>query len=581
MSKQQATPRSAARFTLRSERLGPLPLVNHFLQRLGLEQLLDRYVPTNDKRCTVSHAAALGVLLRSILIEREPIYRQQETVHGFAPGLFGLDAEAMGHVGDDRIGRALDRLFDADRAALLTETVVRLGRRFALSFAELHNDSTSVRFCGQYRAAKGRRLRSRTAPAITYGFSKDHRPDLKQLLFILTVSADGGVPVQFRCADGNTSDSRTHLETWETLRAIAGRADFLYVADSKLCSRENLDAIHRAGGRFVTVLPRSRLEDAEFRAWIQTKTPAWELVWDRDNPRERDGPRDRWYVHVAELPSAEAWRVIWVWSTLLTLTQQSRRRRQIAAACEALTVLHQRLLGSRARLRGAAQIDLEVAEILERFHVGRYLKVQRVVREEHRFRQTRRGRPGPQTAYRKITRRRFDIEWTLDEEAISYDQNSDGMYPLLCNDPSLSAAEVLTAHKGQPAIEKRFEQVKSVHEIAPVFLKNEGRVEALFTLYFLALVVQALIERELRQAMKRAGIGELPIYPEQRQCKRPTTEQVLRLFSLAERHRLCTSGRTIQVFDVELTDLQRQVLSLLGVPRGAYQLQKPGAANSK
>ena len=88
-----------------------------------------------------------------------------------------------------------------------------------------------------------------------------------------------------------------------------------------------------------------------------------------------------------------------------------------------------------------------------------------------------------------------------------------------------------------------------MHEIAPVFLKNEGRVEALFTLYFLALLVQALIERELRQAMQREGIEQLPIYPEQRPCRRPTTEQILRLFSLAERvtvlagKRSCASSR--------------------------------------
>ncbi|MGH8523385.1 MAG: hypothetical protein ACREXY_03985 [Gammaproteobacteria bacterium] len=63
------------------------------------------------------------------------------------------------------------------------------------------------------------------------------------------------------------SDSQTHIETWNALCAVAGRADFLYVADSKLCSRENLDYIHRGGGRFVTVMPRSRLEDAEFRKW--------------------------------------------------------------------------------------------------------------------------------------------------------------------------------------------------------------------------------------------------------------------------------------------------------------------------
>jgi hypothetical protein len=78
----------------------------------------------------------------------------------------------MGQLGDDRIGRALDRLFDADRAALLTEVVLSVGRNFAVHFAELHNDSTSVRFCGQYRGANAHSIRGRTAPAIIYGYSK-------------------------------------------------------------------------------------------------------------------------------------------------------------------------------------------------------------------------------------------------------------------------------------------------------------------------------------------------------------------------------------------------------------------------
>ena len=559
------------RFALRSERLGPLPLINHFLQRIGLEGLLDRYLPTRDPRSAVAHAQALGVLLRSIIVEREPIYRQQETAVGFAPELFGLAAAQMGHLGDDRIGRALDRLFDADRAGLLTAVVLAVGQRFAVRFEELHNDSTSVAFCGQYRSAAGHSIRGRRAPAIVYGHSKDHRPDLKQLLFILTTEAQSGVPVAFRVADGNTNDSTTHIETWNALRTVAGRADFLYVADSKLCSHDNMNYIDAAGGRFVTVLPRSRAEDAEFRHWLQTHTPAWELLWDRPNPRRSDGPRDRWYVYKAELPSAEAWPVVWVFSSLLKLRQEARRRRNIVAAAEALGTLRGRLLKARARLRGAAQIDLEVAQILEHYHVGRYLKVQRSVREEHAFKQTRRGRPGPDTAYRKITRRRYDIAWTLDEAAIDYDKKSDGTYPLLSNDRRLSPAQMLEAHKGQPTIEKRFEQIKTVHEIAPVFLKNEGRIEALFTLYFLALLVQALIERELRLAMKRERIEELPIYPEKRPCRRPTTEQILRLFSLAERHTLLSEGRAVQRFHPKLTQRQRQVLTLLGVPHQAYQ----------
>jgi transposase len=558
-------------FTLRTERLGPLPLVNHFLARLDLEALLDKHVPTQDRRVGCPYAHALGVLLRSIVVEREPIYRQQETVRAFAPATYGLDAETVERLGDDAIGRALDRLFDADRAALLTDIVLAVGRRFGVRFEELHNDSTSIRFCGQYRAASGRRLRGRRAPSITYGYSKDHRPDLKQLLLCLTTSADGGVPVQFRCADGNTNDATTHIETWQALRAVAGKADFLYVADSKLCTRENMDHIDQRGGRFVTVLPRSRLEDAEFRKWVQSHTPAWEKVWDRPNPRRRGGPRDRWFVCRAPLPSREAWPVTWVWSPLLALHQEQGRRERLAAAMQELDDLQARLGNPKARLKKAAEVDRKVEQILARYHVVRYLKVRRKVHEEHRFRQMRSGRPGPDTPYRRITRRRWDLDWAPDEGALAYDRKTDGMYPLLTNDKTITPARVLEAHKGQPTIEKRFEQTKTLHEIAPVFLKNEGRIEALFTLYFLALLVQALIERELRAAMKKSRIAELPLYPEERRCRRPTTEQVLRLFSHAQRHMLLRDGRIVQVFAPQITDLQRQVLDLLGVPARAFR----------
>ena len=543
---------------LRVERMGPLPIVNHFLRRLDLDALLEKFVATDDPRCELPYAKALGVLLRSIIVEREPIYRQQETVSTFAPGMFNLKADEFGALSDDRIGRALDRLFDADRGALLTEAVLRAGNRFGVSFDELHNDSTTIRLTGQYRKATGRSLRGRRAAWITYGLSKDHRPDLKQLLFILTTSADGGVPVNFRCADGNTSDSITHIETWESLKALAGRPDFLYVADSKLCSRENMDYIARKGGRLVTVLPRTRQEDPEFRKWIQTNEPEWgKPVWDRPNPRRKYGPRDRWWAWRYPIPSQEAWPVIWVYSSLAASGQDQSRRERIAGAVAELQDLKRRLASPKSRLRKAAVVEEKLDAILKRFSAGRYLKVRRTTKEEHRFKQERRGRPGPTTAYRRITRQRWDVVWETDQAAIDYDRKSDGMYPLLTNDKTLTPAQVLEAHKGQPAIEKRFQQCKTVHEIAPALLKNEGRIEALFFLYFLALFVQALIERELRRAMERDGIQELLLYPEERECKRPSTDQVLRLFSHATRNDLVQDGSIVQVFEVRLTELQK------------------------
>ena len=197
--------------------------------------------------------------------------------------------------------------------------------------------------------------------------------------------------------------------------------------------------------------------------------------------------------------------------------------------------------------------------------------MRRVVREEHGFKQARRGRPGPDTAYRKITKRRFDVQWNTDQDAIAYDRKSDGMYPLLTNDRSLTAAQVLEAHKGQPTIEKRFEQIKTVHEIAPVFLKNEGRIEALFTLYFLALLVQALIERELRQAMAREGHRRATHLPRAAPVRAPHHRAGAAPVQPGPAPPAAQAGHTVQLFDAELTDLQRQILALLAIPESAYQ----------
>jgi len=561
-------------FNLRVQRLGPLPIINRFIEKLGLEDILDRFVPARDPRCKVPYAKSLGVLLRSILVEREPIYRQQETVEAFAPEAFGLSPQDAGWLADHTVGRALDRLFSADRGSILTAAVVAAGRRFGLRFDELHNDSTSVRFCGQYRggAPRPRRsIRGHRAPWITYGYSKDHRPDLKQLLFILTTSADGGVPVQFRCEDVNTNDVVTHLETWETLCAVSGRKDFLYVADSKLCSLENMEAIDKKGGRFVTVLPRSRREDAQFRSWVQENEPPWQKLWDRPNPRRRYGPRDVWMVYRHPIPSQENWPLTWVFSTLLRQSQRQSRQERLERGMQELERLKAQLEGPRPRLRSAFAAEEQIREIVTRLHVRDYLRAWVYDREVTKFRQEKPGRPGSGTLYRKEAQKRLGLSYEVHQEAIDYDMKSDGMYPLLTNDRHLTPAQVLDAHKRQPMVEKRFEQAKTVHEIAPVFLKKVERIDALFFLYFLALLVQSLIEREMRLGMEKQGVEELPLYPEERSCRRPTARRIFQLFSLAQRSVLLEGQEVVQEFEPQLTPLQRQVLKLLQLPESIYQ----------
>lgn len=144
-----------------------------------------------------------------------------------------------------------------------------------------------------------------------------------------------------------------------------------------------------------------------------------------------------------------------------------------------------------------------------------------------------------------------------------------GIFPLITNDEDLSAEEVLRAYKRQPLVEKRFSQFKNDFEVAPVYLKSVSRIQAMLCAYFFVLLVQTLLERELRLAMQRESVEDLPLYSEGRACTAPTTRRVIDLFEPVQRHQL-KRGKTIDVFVTDLSRAQREILKLLGVKPATY-----------
>ncbi len=557
---------------LESRFVGGLPLVNAILDRLKVDRLLERALPSGGK---VSPARALGVLLRNIVLnDRQPIYTHAEWADRAEPGLIGLTEGQVACLNDDRVGRALDRLFDADRAALLTEIVLRTIREFGVELDQLHNDSTTLTLRGEYRHAQGREVRGQPTLVVTYGHNKDHRPDLKQLLFVLTVSADGAVPIHYRALDGNTNDATTHIETWETLCRLAGRPDFLYVADCKLCAKATLAHIDKHRGRFITVLPKNRREDQWFRTYIQTQDPPWEEAVRRPNPRRRSGPADVWKVVEAELPSKEGYRIVWVWNSLMAAEDAETRQARIEQAYVGIERLQTKLQGTRCRLRLRERVEEAVQKILKEAGAERWVRVEIGGWKEPIYRQENRGHPGPNTRYLRKERRRFSVAARVKDEVVTADERSDGMFPLITNGKELSLRRILEAYKFQPKLEKRHEQLKSVQDLAPVWLKNVSRIEALLFLYFVALLVHALLEREVRRGMAREKLDRLPLYPEERECTAPSTERILNVFAPLQRHRLRRKGRLAQIFEPELNDLHKQILGLLRLPTSLFKASR-------
>jgi transposase len=558
------------RRTLNSRRIAALPILEHFLSRLRLREFLRDHLPHEDGRTRVPTATALLVLLRNLLSSREPLYGVGEWAARHEPELLGLSDTQLAALNDDRIGRALDRLFDADIPALALQVAACAIREFDVSLDQLDNDSTTITFHGDYESAERERtLRGRLRLAVTWGHNKDHRPDLKQLLYILTVTGDGAVPVQFRVESGNATDDRSHQGTWDLLCQLTGRRDFLYIADSKLATTENMAYLHQRGGRFLSVLPRTRGEDVAFRAAVARGDVQWRRVHDKYD--DEGQLVDRFSICEPASQTAEGYRLIWYHSTRKAELDAEARLTRVEKALKWLGELRTKLASPRTRYRSQAKVAEAVQALLQDCGVTEWVSVQIQEQVTEKYRQERRGRPGEKTRYVREERRRFALSHRIELERLDEEARCDGIFPLVSNDRSMTERELLLAYKQQPAIERRFEHLKTDFVVAPVYLKEVSRIQALLCVYFFVLLVEALLERELRRAMERGGIESLPLYPERRACRRPTARKVIDLYEDVQRHTLKLGKRPPEVFSTELTRLQRRILRLLGLPR-AYEI---------
>jgi transposase len=552
--------------TLSSYRVGALPIIDRLLERMRLDEFLRSYLPRADRRCRIAPSIGISLLLKNVLLSREPLYGIGEWAARFDPEALGFADSQLPSLNDDRVGRCLDRLFQSDITSLVLALATHVVREFQVDLDELHNDSTTITFHGAYAdAAQEEKRGQKTRLAITWGYNKDHRPDLKQLLFILTVAGDGAVPVYFQVASGNVVDDKTHLATWDLLCRLVGRPDFLYVADCKLASTENMAYVHQHQGRFLTVLPRTRSEDRVFRDLLASGQIQWRHLHDKRN--DKGEIVDQYSVSEPATLSAEGYRLVWYHSTRKAELDAQARHQQVERALTELAELRQKLSSSRTRYRHEAKVADAVQEILRARGVERWIVTEIKERTEEKYRQDRRGRPNDQSRYVKETSTRFELAYHIDTAQLAAETLGDGVFPLITNDSSLSELEMLLAYKSQPALEKRFSHLKTDFEVAPVYLKEVSRIQALLCVYFLALLTESLLERELRRAMDRDAIESLPLYPEGRKCRRPTARRVIDLFEDVQRHSLRVGRRPPVVFTTQLSRLQRRLLRLLGMAK--------------
>ena len=533
---------------LRALRVGALPILNHFIERMGLAAELTLALKN------AGYADALLALMKNIVVERNALYAVGEWAALYDVGLVG-----QGKIGDDRLGRALDRLFAADRATLQTRMVLAAIKGFDLKMQEIHNDTTSVMVRGAYDGQNAK------AVQLKRGHSKERRPDLKQLVYSLCITADGAVPVHFKAYDGNQTDDGIHLETWNRLRSLLQHPRFIYVADCKLCTEKNLRTIDAEHGFFVTVVPKTRSEVQTFTEAVLAGDVRWEEILRKRADRDEKA-FDVIECAVGPYHLREGLMLYWYRSSQKKKRDARDRDERIERTIERLESLD---LGRMRGPKTDAAIGKRIDEIIAQHHAEEWITVEVKWDAVEKFKAITRGKPTAETAFRRIIERVPRLHVTTNAEKIAQSAAMDGIFPLTTNTKE-KPVDVFKIYKYQPRIEKRHALLKSTLEVAPIWLKKNTRIEALMFLEFVAQMLAALVERALRQKMAERKIDLLCSLPEGRGSKTPTIEQVLRLFEHQNKHALYDGERLIKQFADPLTPVQSQILQLLSLSTAVY-----------
>lgn len=541
--------------------IGGLPLLRIIAERIGLKEILPEYIDSGKTKDTF--------VVESLILLCFNIAYGKDTLYELEDWFLSIDSRAIGYehlrrkrFTDDRFGRALDKLYLSDRASLSTHLIISLIKKYNIDMRRVHNDSTTLKAFGKIPG------KTRTGLELRRGHSKDYRPDLKQLVFSLSISSDGAVPIHYKSYAGNYNDDNTHIDTWNTIASIAHRVDFLYVADSKLCSDNQLSYIVGKGGKAITVIPNCRIEVKSFKQELRQKDKSKKEIWRRINPRKKN-KREYFYVYEGNYYTKKRrYRIHWIYSSEKRKRDyliREDRMKKVEYNLEELSLkLNKRKLKSKKAIHTAA------VKILKKYKCENFFCI-RVGETRARYRvQISKGRPGSGTKYRIRHNVLFTLSWQRNIESIKKEKRLDGIFPLLCTDNTLSAKTVLMAYKYQPNLEKRFSQLKSVHYATPLLFKKIERIEANMFVFFIALILQALLEREIRQKMRKNKIICLKIYPEARDAVHPTTAKVLKIFDGISSYQITRGSKVIEEYRDDLNNTQKTILKLLNIPEEKY-----------
>jgi transposase len=565
----------ASRFVV--EHLNHLGIVAEVCREIGVAEWLDQQEPTHRQQVSVG-TATVALVLNGLGFSNRRLYlvpqffADKPVEHLLGAGIVAED------LNDDCLGRTLDWLYAHDVTRLFAGLALRARRAFGVEVGRLHADTTSFAVHGQYdpyaqdapeALETSRMLKAAAqeqadegeegAPSVievTYGYSRDHREDLKQWMLALATSGEG-IPQFLQPLDGNASDKRVLLEAVQALTQQlreSGEPAGVYVADSGLYSAQNMKELNAADVRWISRVPETSIAA---QAMVQERLATSEMVdsWQRSP----DGTRHWWSREQLDLPQGpERWIVV------RTREGEERARATVQRQAERDQEAWEKRLWHLGNQTFACQPDAEAALAKACQRLPLWLQVTSSVTSRPTYPAP--GRPRKDAAASGRLVWQIQAALTRDPAVLEREALRRAAYIVGTNLLDVEAwpdEAIIALYREQSVVERGFAFLKDPLFLASsVFVKKPERIMALAFVMTVCLLVYKLAEVRVRQRLVETG----QTVPDQarKPTARPTLRWLFQYFEGIDLLHIAQPDRSRVTEILRLDKVHRLVLQLLG-----------------
>jgi transposase len=551
--------------SVKTQPIGFAPILQCYFERCAIAKIIDDKIELDPRRKVLTHGQASMAMITGILFQVLQLYR----ICKFATETTVLDVIlpdiAPKEYFDDRLADTLDAIFDYGIGNLEMLVTQHMIQEFNIKNDICHNDTTSASTYGNCN-----KNRTPDSIEITFGYSKKHRQDLKQLVWSLSVSSDSGFPLFQKAYSGNTADVDTYVEQWQNLIDLLGHQDFLYVADSKLITKENMAQIHNDDGFFIAPAPMYESYKKVLHNALENNNEENLIRYKNQFNRGFETP-----IKIEYEAKTYKFRMIILYDQKVA----ARKRNALNARVAKTQSLFEELQGklNKYSLKTEADIEKRCAAILKKYRATNFFQYMISNNPISIYRNKKRGRPAQNEIPEKIAvvSDNFSVMLQFDQAAFDNELARCGYYPLVTNKPehALSIEEAMLAHKNQYKCEHLNRRAKSSLQIEPIYLQTPERIEAMLFLFKIALQMIVLIERTARANIEDRDRGLDNFMPNKKDVRNPSTEYLLAEFQYIVSGKIPITGGEAAGFVSELNPLQKNILNILEVPPEYYSYE--------